>query len=342
MPHALHLVTTGSFAGVERYVAAVAAETARRGWDVTVVGGDGARMRAALGAEARWLRGDTPARGLAALARAGRADVCNAHMTLAEAVAVVGRPLHRAPVVATRHFAAHRGASRLGGIVAPLLGRRLARQLAVSEYVARTVEAPTDAVVPSGVPGGPLRWRPESRVVLVLQRLEPEKDTATALRAWEGSGLAADGWSLRVVGDGAERPALERLVGERAIAGVELAGWTDDPAAELDRAGIVLSPGARDSFGLTVAEAMVAGVPVVAAAGGGHLETIGLVRDAPLFPPGDAASAAEQLRRLADDAARAALSAAVHAVALERLTLERHVDALLEQYALLGVRSLDA
>ena len=43
----------------------------------------------------------------------------------------------------------------------------------------------------------------------MLQRLEPEKDTMTALRAWKASRLAEEGWSLRIVGAGAERAALE-------------------------------------------------------------------------------------------------------------------------------------
>jgi glycosyltransferase involved in cell wall biosynthesis len=336
MPHVLHLVTTRSFAGVERYVAGTAAETAARGWDVSVVGGDEGGMTSVLGSSARWLPGGGPAQALASLARAGRADVCHVHMTVAEAVGVLARPLHRAPVVATRHFAARRGGSRVGGLAAPWIARGLARELAVSQYVAASMERPPDAVVPSGVAPDALRWSAASRVVLVLQRLEPEKDTLTALQAWERAGLDADGWSLRVVGAGSERPQLERWAAEHGLRAVEFAAWTDDPAAQLDDAGLVLSPGAHDSFGLTVAEAMVAGIPVVAAAGGGHLETIGLVPGAPLFAPGDAAQAAAALRTLLDDDVRARLSAAVRALALERLTLTRHVDALLDQYALLG------
>ena len=45
--------------------------------------------------------------------------------TAAEAVAVVGRGRHRAPIVATRHFAAARGATRLGAAAAPEPGSPL-------------------------------------------------------------------------------------------------------------------------------------------------------------------------------------------------------------------------
>jgi glycosyltransferase involved in cell wall biosynthesis len=43
---------------------------------------------------------------------------------------------------------------------------------------------------------------------------------------------------------------------------------------------------------------MAAGLPVVAAAGGGHLETVGVCPDAALFEPGDVDGAAFQLRSL--------------------------------------------
>jgi glycosyltransferase involved in cell wall biosynthesis len=334
MPKVVHIVTTPSFAGVERYVANVASETAARHWEVAVVGGDETAMTRALARPVRWLPGSTPLQALRSLARIGRCDVCHAHMTLAEAVAAAGRPLHHAPIVATRHFASPRGSTPLGRAIAPWVARRLARQLAVSEFVARSIERPPDAVVLSGVAPGPSRWRPESRVVLVLQRLEPEKDSLTALQAWRASALADDGWTLRIAGDGSERSRLERWAAENDVNGVAFAGWTDDVPGELDRAGMVLAPCPIDSFGLAVVEAMVAGVPVVASSGGGHLETIGRVVDAPLYPSGDAMAAADALRSLADTDVRRALSIAERAFALEALTIGRHVDQLLQEYAI--------
>ncbi|HVS85365.1 MAG TPA: glycosyltransferase family 4 protein [Gaiellaceae bacterium] len=335
----VHVVVTRNFAGVERHVAGVARETAERGWRVTVVGGAPAAMRRSLGDVADWLPGGTPLEALRSLARVGRVDVCHAHMTLAETVAVAGRPFHRAPVVATRHFGAHRGQTRVGGAVAPWIARRVARELAVSEFVAGRMERPPHAVVPNGVPAGPLSWRPESRVVLLLQRLEREKDTLTALRAWRECGLESAGWSLRIAGDGSERRALEAWVATNGVPGVDFAGWREDPAAELAAAGILLATAPSEPFGLAVVEAMVAGVPVVAAAGGAHLETVGLLPDVPLFPPGDAAAAAEALRRLADPDLRARLSEAGRGLALERFTLGASVDRLLAEYDLVGAEA---
>ncbi len=336
MPKVVHVVTTRRFAGVERYVADVAVETAAHGWDVAVVGGNPAAMPRTLDGRVRWLPGGSSAEAFFSLARAGRVDVCHAHMTKAEAVALAARPLHRAPVVATRHFAAPRGKTRLGRVLAPWIARGLARQLAVSEYVAGKLEAPAAAVLPNAVHARPLLWQQESRVVLVLQRLEPEKDTLIALRAWEESGLAGEGWTMRVVGDGSERADLEQWVGEHGVAGVEFGGWSDEPDAELARASVLLAPGGQDSSALAVLEAMSAGVPVVAAAAGGHLESIGRIGDMPSFAPGDAVAAAAGLRAVSKDSFRAELSRRVREAALARMTLQEHVERLLEEYAKAG------
>jgi glycosyltransferase involved in cell wall biosynthesis len=332
MPKVVHLVTTRRFAGAERYIADVAIETASHGWDVAVVGGSGTTMRRTLGHAARWLPGAGPVETLASLVRIGRVDICHVHMTKAEALAVAARSIHRAPVVATRHFAAPRGQTRLGSALGPAIAKRLARQIAVSEFVARKIEAPPDAVIPNAVRPRPLLWRPESRVVLVLQRLEPEKDTLTALRAWQESGLADDGWRMRIVGEGSERPLLEQWIAEDAVPAVDLAGWSDDPDAELAGAGVLLAPTPGEGGGVAVLEAMSAGVPVVASAAGGHLETIGRIEGMPSFSPRDAAGAASGLRAVLDESLRTELSRRVRAAALTRITLAEHVDRLLAEY----------
>ena len=241
-------------------------------------------MAEAVGSDVEWLPGATPVEALRSLATLGRRDVCHAHMTLSEAVAAIARPLHRAPIVSTRHFAARRGSRSGARMLAPLLHRSVTREIAVSQFVAGAIERPPHAVVVSGVPASPVLWVPSNRSVLVLQRLEPEKDTPTALRAWQASGLSSDGWSLRIVGYGSCRSELEQWVTDQGIQGVAFKGWTSDVPGELAHAGVLLAPAPVDSFGaLGVLEAMAAGVPVVACASGGHLETVGRLAGARLF-----------------------------------------------------------
>lgn len=333
MPRVVHIVTTGGFAGVERYVSDVARETASRGWDVVVVGGSSTRVPAALGTAVRWEPGATPIECVRSMLRIGKSEVAHAHMTLAEGLAVAMRPVHRAPIVCTRHFAARRGASRLGRVLAPFIASRLAHEIAVGEFVAKHIETQANAVIHSGIAESPCLWRPESRVVLVLQRLEVEKDTITALRAWHASRLFSDGWTLRIVGEGSERESLEQAVASGAISGVTFVGWTEDTAAELGAAGMLLAPASAEPLGLAVLEAMSAGVPVVACASGGHLETVGLLDDAALFEPCDPSSAATALRSLVPDFRRAQLSLAGRRIVAERFSLSRHVDRLLTEYA---------
>jgi glycosyltransferase involved in cell wall biosynthesis len=333
LPSVVHVVTTVNFAGVERYVSDVARETAGRGWDVAVVGGHPEQMRAELNGTAAWLPGADAFQASRSLRRVGRRDVCHAHMTVAEAVALATRPLHRAPVVATRHFAARRGASRVGRLLSPWIARGLAREIAVSEYVASRMERRPDAVILNGVRPSPGLWRSSSRTVLVLQRLEPEKDTLTALRAWKASRLVDEGWLMRIVGDGSERAELEAWAKSEGVEGVTFAGWVTRTRDELANAGIFLAPAPAEPFGLAVVEAMAAGVPVAACAAGGHLETVGNLDSPVLFRPRDHVAAASALRLLRDDDSRERQSDAGRNFVRERLTTARHVDELVDAYA---------
>ncbi len=182
------------------------------------------------------------------------------------------------------------------------------------------------------MPLSSLLWRRESRVVLVLQRLEREKDTLTALKAWKASRLADQGWSLRVVGAGSERSLLEAWNAAEALPKTEFADWTPRVADEFAGAGLLFAPALAEPLGLAVLEAMAAGVPVVASAAGGHLETVGLVSGAPTFPAGDVEAAAAALRSLVPDSARAALSDLSREVVTSEFSVTRHVDRLLVEY----------
>ncbi len=298
-PSMVHVVLTDGFAGVERHVCAVANGMADRGHRVAVLGGDPVRMRAELDSSITHRAARSLQKGAWWLATAGPVDLVHVHMTAAEGAAFLARPFLGAPVVATRHFAQRRGSNPVARALAALAARPITADLAISEFVAEAIGAPS-ILVRNGVPDRPQADLGHG-VVVMLQRLDAEKSPDVGLRAWAASGLAEDGWRLVVAGSGVLHSAMEALARELGVAAsVEFAGRVDDTDALLAGAAILLAPAAAEPFGLSVVEAMSHGVPVVAAAGGAHFETVG--RDGRLFDPGDAAGAGAALAELAGSA----------------------------------------
>ncbi|WP_278235261.1 glycosyltransferase family 4 protein [Isoptericola sp. AK164] len=330
----LHVVVTDAFAGVERHVARLAQAQSARGHTVTVAGGDPGAMAVAAPDVRRVAAATVPAAAAAVRRAAARTDVVHAHMTAAELATTLGLAgLGDAPpVVATRHFARRRGSGRLGPVVARAATHRLRAQLAISRYVADRVDGAADGpciVVPPGLDPAPEPPDAAARsaVVLVAQRLEAEKDTATAVRAFAGSGLAADGWTLRVAGDGAQRDEIARLADDLGVRSlVELLGHRGDVDDLMRDAALFLATCPVEGLGLSVLEAMRSGLPVVAVGAGGHLDTSGVLDRAPLFDPGDHRGAATLLADLAGDLeARRRLGREGRTVAAGR-TLDRQVE----------------
>ena len=140
----------------------------------------------------------------------------------------------------------------------------------------------------------------------MVARLAPEKGVDVAIDACRRIGMP-----LVVAGDGPERDALrERARG----ADVRMAGRVDDEQLARLRAGaaIALVPSrSAETFGLAAAEAMAAGVPVVASRVGALPE---LLEEQELATAGDAVGLAEAMtRQLADRQAGERGRARVHA-----------------------------
>ncbi|MFC8600389.1 glycosyltransferase family 4 protein, partial [Isoptericola sp. NPDC057191] len=233
--------------------------------------------------------------------------VLHVHMTAAEvAVTLAGVSRRLPPVVSTRHFAGARGHGPGGRLVAAVARRRVVAQIAISAYVAAHVEGPSTVVHPGLDP------RPDARpasgrepVVLAVQRLEPEKRTDVAVRAFAASRLAEQGWRLRVAGAGSQAPALRELAAGLGVGGaVDLLGARHDVEDLMAAASLLLAPCPVEGLGLTVLEAMANGLPVVAADAGGHRETLAGLDPLALHEPLDATGAGSHLTTLAADPAR--------------------------------------
>ncbi len=129
---------------------------------------------------------------------------------------------------------------------------------------------------------------------LVAARLAPEKGIEVAIEACRHSGIP-----LVVAGEG---PSGERLV--RAAAGVDVRFTGRVGEGELARlrgeAALAVVPSlSAETFGLSAAEAMAAGLPVVASRIGALPE---LVPEPWLAAPGDATSLASAMARVGSDA----------------------------------------
>ncbi len=332
----LHVVHTQQFAGVEQFVRRLAIAQAAAGHSVRVIGGDAAHMSAPLDEAGVRHR---PARGAAEVIRsiglvADGLDVVNTHMTAADTVAIAAIALsrHAPALVATRHFAAPRGA-RLPAFAARIIENRLDAEIAISRAVADAAGVET-TVVHTGVPDAEAPASPRDRVVLVAQRLEPEKQTGVAVRAFARSGLATDGWTLEIAGGGSQRLVLEREVRRLGLeASVLFLGHRDDLPAVMARARVLLAPCPNEGLGLTVLEAMAKGLVPVVAAAGGHLELLEGVDERTRFTPGDPDAAAARLRDLAaDPAARDQIGTAVRARQREVFSLDAQQKGTLQVY----------
>jgi glycosyltransferase involved in cell wall biosynthesis len=260
-----------------------------------------------------------------------RQDVVHAHMTAAELPAALLKHRLGGRLVVTRHFAAPRGSTTLGRLARPLIARHVDVQIAISHFVAAHVDG-ASTVIHNGVLPSDGNAAARVNTVLVLQRLAPEKDTATALHAWARAGLARRGWRLIIHGRGAQEGALRSLAQQLGINdSVGFAGFTDEPRAALAHCGLLLATAPREPFGLAVVEAMAEATPVVAATGGAHLETLG--EAGVYFEPGDADACAECLTHLAGSAReRQVIGAALRDRQREKFTVTGHADRLVAAY----------
>ncbi len=265
------------------------------------------RLSAALW---RWLR-----------RHADRYDVLHAHSY--HALAALGAAVtNRTPLVFSPHYhgTGHSPVRALLHHVYRPAGRRLLARTARVICVSRAERAlllrdfPGVAgrvtVIPNGV-DPPRRPDPAKnttvdnrRTVLAIGRVEAYKRLDLVIRALPS---VPDGVYLSVIGTG---PAADRL---RALAirlgvahRVTFAGRVGDAelAAHLDAADAVVSASAHEAFGLCVADALTAGLPVVAADLPAHREIVDMAGPAAwsrLVDPTDTGALA------------AALTAAVHA-----------------------------
>ncbi len=170
------------------------------------------------------------------------------------------------------------------------------------------------APAPQAASSGPLR-------LVAVGRLDPVKGHDVLLRALVDVPDAV----LTVLGEGVHRRALEALVLELGLSDrVRLPGWSEDVAAELGAYDVLVLPSRSEGWPLTVVEAMLAALPVVATPVGSVPEAVQHGQTGLLVPKDDPAALACALRCLRDDRALALrLGARGREVAASTMTAPR-------------------
>ncbi len=213
----------------------------------------------------------------------------------------------------------------------PSTGRRLRLTPVLANGVARAeVAARAAAARARRADAGPLR-------LLLVARCDPLKDQATVLRAFAACRPQAPAWQLQLVGDGPTRPALEALARELQLGdGVAFLGRREDIPELLGQADLfALATTAAEGFGIVLAEALAAGLPVLASDVPACREVLDDGRAGLLLPaadPGAWARALGPLLRNADQRQALAARGAAQAQRLDAAPMARR------WYRLLGVR----
>jgi glycosyltransferase involved in cell wall biosynthesis len=232
--------------------------------------------------------------------------------------------------------------SRSSALLKRVTSRRLAAHVAVGERTARLVEERSGlrpgsvTTIYHGVPdvGREPVDRPAAPTLLTVARHDRVKGIDVLLDAMA---LVPAPTSLVLVGDGPEGPALRRRCTELGLDDrVEFRDvpWGEVRAADLMWAfdGLVL-PSRLEGFPVTIAEGMLAGLPIVATDVGSVREAVEDGVTGWVVPPEDPAALAGAIVELVSDPGRGSvMGERARAVAGERFTIRATIDAYLEMY----------
>ncbi len=180
-----------------------------------------------------------------------------------------------------------------------------------------------------------LRVGDETPVVGVVARLTPEKDHDTLLEAFALLAKERFDAVLIVVGDGPmlgrAREAARRLGIESAV---RFTGTRLDVPELLSAFDVFAMSSREEGLGITLIEAMAAGLPVVATAAGGIPEIVQNELTGYLVPPGDPRRLADALLDVLADPARARrMGAEGRKRAEQQFGLSRMIGAYEQLYA---------
>ena len=172
-------------------------------------------------------------------------------------------------------------------------------------------------VIPPSIPSvEPSSQMAESKQVLFVGRLSPEKRVDLLLDAWSRVEPQHPDWSLHIVGEGALREQLELQA--VSLKRVQFHGWCDDPIEFYRQAGLFVLSSNYEGFPVSLLEAMSHGAPCLSTRCSDSIDSLATRSPAPLAvaPVDDVELLANQLNLLLDnEEARQELSQAGRSVA---------------------------
>lgn len=179
---------------------------------------------------------------------------------------------------------------------------------------------------------------PEAPVLVTVAVQREPKGIQYMLDALPQVAAAFPAVRYLLVGDGPHRPALEEQVALLGLEGrVTFTGARDDVARLLAAADLFVLPSLTEALPTVVAEAMAAGLPVVATRVGGIPEMVRHGEAALLVPPADPdALAAAVCRLLANPLQAAAMGRAGRRLVAERFDIRTQARALADDYRALA------
>lgn len=144
---------------------------------------------------------------------------------------------------------------------------------------------------------------PEGDRVVLVARLDPEKDVSTFLRAAKIIGQRYPATGFVMAGDGVERGRLEVLAAELGLVDrtVFLGDTTEVPALLRSCAIGMLTPSRNEGLSNTILEYMAASLPVVATDCGGNRELVKEGEGGFIVPVGHPEKLASPVLNLLDD-----------------------------------------
>jgi len=280
--------------------------------------------------------------------RNGRFDLLHVHEPATPSVALSAVLLATSPVVGTFHAALEKSSAYdrwmwLGDLVQKRLDVRIGVSPAALAFPASRFPGEY-RIIPNGVTveqyASAIGAAKVKGRILFIGRAEKRKGLGVMLKAFAllrrrlpDATLVIAGATRRDIYESTREPFGAGAGPD--LSGVEPLGWvTDEEKVRLlGEAEVVCAPSlAAESFGIVLAEAMAAGVPVVASDLPGYRAVLGDGEAGRLVPPNEPALLADALHDILGDAEERRRLAAAGLVVAERLSWRRVTDQILVAY----------